>query len=116
MWVFLAGDAMTFGAGIAAYGALRWHNVNWPRPDQYLGINLTAVMTFILICSSVTMVEALSGIVHGNRSKFRTFLALTVLGGVMFLGCQAYEWHHLIALEGLSIKLNLFDAVSGRRL
>src|SRR5258708_22835246 len=43
-------------------------------------------------------------------SKFRAFLALTVLGGVMFLGCQAYEWHHLIALEGLSIKLNLFDA------
>ena len=31
MWIFLAGDAMTFGAGIAAYGALRWYNVNWPN-------------------------------------------------------------------------------------
>ena len=60
MWVFLAGDAMTFGAGIAAYGALRWYNVNWPDPADWLGITLTAIMTFILICSSLTMVEALS--------------------------------------------------------
>src|SRR5580658_10754497 len=72
MWVFLAGDAMTFGAGIAAYGALRYHNVNWPNPSDYLGITTTAIMTFILICSSVTMVESLSGIQHGNQSKFRT--------------------------------------------
>src|SRR5262249_33545606 len=69
MGIFLAGDAMTFGAGIAAYGALRYQNVNWPEPADWLGISLTAVMTFILICSSVTMVEALSGINHGNVRK-----------------------------------------------
>ena len=59
MWTFLAGDAMTFGAGIAAYGALRIGNPNWPSPAAYLGITTTAIMTFILICSSLTMVEAL---------------------------------------------------------
>jgi cytochrome c oxidase subunit III len=110
MWVFLAGDAMTFGAGIAAYGALRWYNVNWPNPADWLGITLTAIMTFILICSSLTMVEALSGVEHGNMTKMRTFLGLTVLGGLVFLGCQAFEWHHLIIGEGLSIKTSLFSA------
>ncbi len=110
MWVFLAGDAMTFGAGIAAYGALRWYNVNWPNPADWLGITLTAVMTFILICSSLTMVEALSGVEHGNMTRMRGFLALTVLGGLVFLGCQAFEWHHLIMGEGLSIKTSLFSA------
>jgi cytochrome c oxidase subunit 3 len=110
MWVFLAGDAMTFGAGIAAYGALRWYNVNWPNPADWLGITLTAVMTFILICSSLTMVEALSGVKHGDMAKMRTFLALTVVGGIIFLGCQASEWHHLIWGEGLSIKTSLFSA------
>ena len=110
MWVFLAGDAMTFGAGIAAYGALRYQNVNWPDPADWLGISLTAVMTFILICSSVTMVEALSGINHGNVQKMQRFLALTVLGGITFLGCQAFEWHHLIWGEQLSIKTSLFAA------
>jgi heme/copper-type cytochrome/quinol oxidase subunit 3 len=69
MWTFLAGDAMTFGAGIAAYGALRIGNPNWPTPAAYLGITTTAVMTFILICSSLTMVEALGGIQRGNQSK-----------------------------------------------
>ena len=110
MWVFLAGDAMTFGAGIAAYGALRWYNVNWPNPADWLGITLTAVMTFILICSSLTMVEALSGVKHRDMTKMRTFLALTVVGGIIFLGCQASEWHHLIWGEGLSIKTSLFSA------
>lgn len=110
MWVFLAGDAMTFGAGIAAYGALRWYNVNWPNPADWLGITLTAVMTFILICSSLTMVEALSGVQAGNMKKMRGFLALTVIGGLVFLGCQASEWHHLIVGEQLSIKTSLFSA------
>src|ERR1022692_2267453 len=110
MWVFPAGDAMTFGAGIAAYGALRWYNVNWPNPADHLGITLTAVMTFILICSSLTMVESLSGVQTGNMGKMRGFLALTVLGGLVFLGCQAYEWNHLINGEGLTIKNSLFEA------
>lgn len=110
MWIFLAGDAMTFGAGIAAYGALRWYNVNWPNPADWLGITLTAVMTFILICSSLTMVEALDGVKKGNMDKMRMFLGLTVLGGIIFLGCQAFEWHHLIEGEGLSIKTSLFSA------
>src|SRR5271167_2635167 len=110
MWTFLAGDAMTFGAGIAAYGALRINNPNWPTPADYLGITTTAVMTFILICSSVTMVEALDGVQHGMQSKFRTFMALTVLGGLLFLGMQAFEWHHLIGEKGMSIKVDLFDA------
>ena len=110
MWIFLAGDAMTFGAGIAAYGALRYQNVNWPDPADWLGISLTAVMTFILICSSVTMVEALSGINHGNVQKMQRFLALTVLGGLTFLACQAFEWHHLIWGEQLSIRTSLFAA------
>jgi heme/copper-type cytochrome/quinol oxidase subunit 3 len=110
MWTFLAGDAMTFGAGIAAYGALRINNPNWPTPADYLGITTTAIMTFILICSSVTMVEALDGVQHGRQSKFQMFMALTVLGGLLFLGMQAVEWHHLIAEKGMSIQRDLFDA------
>src|SRR5262249_37797715 len=43
---------------------------NWPKPyDEFinpLSINLTALNTFILICSSVTMVLALSAIQLGK--------------------------------------------------
>ena len=96
MWVFLAGDAMSFGGLICGYAALRIGNPNWPTPSTVLGVPFTAVMTFLLICSSVTMVKGLESIKHGNRAGLRKFLALTALGGSCFLGMQAYEWTHLI--------------------
>ena len=76
-------------------------NVNWPYPADWLGITITAMMTFILICSSVTMVEALGSIQTGRMARYRNFMALTVLGGIVFLGMQAFEWHHLIGERAL---------------
>jgi heme/copper-type cytochrome/quinol oxidase subunit 3 len=96
MWLFLAGDAMSFGALIAGYASLRIGDANWPVPSSVLGVPFTAVMTFLLICSSVTMVKALEAIQHGDRSGLRKFLGLTIFGGVCFLGMQAKEWTHLI--------------------
>ena len=63
MWIFLAGDAMSFGGLLAAYGALRYGSPNWPMPSHVLGIATTGVMTFLLICSSVTMVKSLAALV-----------------------------------------------------
>jgi heme/copper-type cytochrome/quinol oxidase subunit 3 len=103
MWVFLAGDAMSFGGLLAGYGALRIAaGPNWPSPQQHFGISLTAFMTFLLICSSVTMVKSLSAIRHGDAGKMKLYLGLTVLGGILFLGMQAYEWTHLIH-DGLKL-------------
>jgi heme/copper-type cytochrome/quinol oxidase subunit 3 len=99
MWIFLVGDAMSFGGLIAGYGALRHGTPNWPVPSSILGVQLTAVMTFLLICSSVTMVKALAAIQDGDRAGLKKFLGLTVLGGALFLGLQAYEWTHLITGE-----------------
>jgi heme/copper-type cytochrome/quinol oxidase subunit 3 len=62
-------------------------------------------MTFLLICSSVTMVQALAAVQDGDLKRFRTFLALTVLGGITFLSMQAYEWTHLIH-EGMGMAGN----------
>jgi heme/copper-type cytochrome/quinol oxidase subunit 3 len=108
MWVFLAGDAMSFGGLICAYAALRIGDPKWPIPYEHLGIALTAVMTFLLICSSVTMVKGLEAIQHGDQGRLRMFLGFTALGGAAFLGLQAYEWTHLIH-EGMSLK-TLFGA------
>jgi len=110
MWLFLAGDAMSFGGLIAAYAALRFGDPNWPIPSTILGVPFTALMTFLLICSSVTMVKALEAIKHGDHAGLRKFLGLTILGGVCFLGMQAREWSHLIEhVMGLTSK-GLFGA------
>jgi cytochrome c oxidase subunit III len=110
MWVFLAADAMSFGGLLAGYGALRYGDPTWPVPKEILGVQLTAFMTFLLICSSVTMVEALAAIRQGDQRGLRRFLMLTVMGGMTFLGLQAFEWTKLIIREHQSVALNNFGA------
>ncbi|MEK7702204.1 MAG: cytochrome c oxidase subunit 3 [candidate division NC10 bacterium] len=109
MWMFLAGDAVGFGTLLAAYGGMRATSADWPSPYDVLGINLTAVMTFLLICSSVTMVKALEWLGKGDRARAQMFLLFTALGGAIFVGLQAYEWTHLID-QGLLISGNPWGA------
>ena len=109
MWLFLVGDAMSFGGLLAAYGAARLGSVDWPNPPEVLGINLTAFMTFLLICSSVTMVKALAAVKQGDGKGFQKFMLMTISGGVIFLALQAYEWTHLIN-AGLNIGSNPWGA------
>jgi cytochrome c oxidase subunit III len=109
MWIFLAGDAMSFGGLLAAYGALRYGSPDWPLPSHVLGIALTGFMTFLLICSSVTMVKGLAALQDGDRKGLCRFLAMTILGGATFLGMQAFEWTHLIE-RGLGLTTNPWGA------
>ena len=111
MWLFLAQDAMMFFTMFAAYLGLRiGQGSMWPVPSEVLGISLTAVMTFLLICSSVTMVQSIAAIQRGDRAKMRMWLALTALGGFLFLMGQVYEYSHLIGGLGMGMSRSLFDA------
>jgi cytochrome c oxidase subunit 3 len=73
---------------------------NWPKPyDQMtnpLSIDLTAANTFVLICSSVTMVLALAAIQQGKKAKCSAYLLATVLIGSLFMGVQFYEYYQLM--------------------
>jgi len=106
MWIFIAQDGMAFGGLLLAYGLMRVWAEYWPAPgmtpNDVLGIGLTAVATFILICSSVSMVMAVQAAQHARKQATCAWLALTILGGLSFLGIQAYEYTHLVR-EGLTI-------------
>ncbi len=73
---------------------------NWPKPYDVLtnplSINLTAFNTFVLICSSVTMVLALSAIQQGKRPRCLLFLGATVVIGSIFLSIQISEYYELM--------------------
>ncbi len=101
MWIFLVTDAMTFGGFLLAYANLR-ALLEWPNPSEYLNISLTAAATFILICSSVSMVLALTSGREENRKGMVGWLGVTIAGGLTFLGIQAFEWTHLI-VEGMTL-------------
>ncbi len=97
MWVFLAGDAMSFGTLLAAYGAIRFGSGDWPVPSEALGGTLlSGAMTFLLILSSVSMVKGLAAAQDNDLSGYRKWMALTVVGGALFLGGQYWEYSHFI--------------------
>lgn len=115
MWIFIVSDAFTFGAFLAAYGMFRITSTEWPNTYEVftafplIGIEapmlFVATMTFILICSSFTMALAVSASYKNDKAKSLKFLALTILGGSIFILCQVYEWYHIIH-DGATLTAN----------
>ena len=110
MWVFLCSEIMFFTGLIGSYIVLRFASPVWPHPGNTLNIWLTALNTFILICSSVTMVQALASVRDGDIRKLKLFLSLTLLFGAIFLSIQAYEYRHLLH-KGFNPHASLFGSV-----
>lgn len=131
MWFFLLSDTFTFSALLITYGLIRFshqayvgdiHNFvfsheYWPVPDMvfngipfFHGIHLplvfVGIMTFILIMSSVTMVLAVEAGHRMDKNDVQKWMLWTILGGIAFLSCQAWEWTHLItgSETGLQVK------------
>ena len=99
MWVFLLSEVMFFSSLIGAYIILRFaHPEQWAEPNQVLNVPLTGFNTFMLICSSVTMVKAFAAIEHGDQAGLRKWLIATIILGASFVGIQVFEYiklaHH----------------------
>lgn len=111
MWFFIVSDALTFSGFLAAYGLMRYKFIDiWPIADEvfthipfYHGVPqpmiFVAFMTFILIASSVTMVLAVNAGHHMKQKKVAFYMLLTIIGGIVFLGSQAWEWTTFIRGE-----------------
>ena len=96
-WVFLASEVMFFTALIGTYIILRFSRPEaWAAPGVVLNVPVTAVNTFLLICSSVTMVKAFAAAQDGDQAKLRLWLVATTLIGASFVGVQAYEYTELV--------------------
>jgi cytochrome c oxidase subunit 3 len=120
MWYFLLSDAFTFAGFLIAYGSLRFSMDAWPVPDHVFstapfGIEgapliFVTFMTFVLIVSSVTVLRAVQEGKLENVKGVVFWLIMTIGGGGIFLGCQAWEWTNLILVEGVTIYKNPFSS------
>jgi cytochrome c oxidase subunit 3 len=96
MWLFIVSDALTFAALLAGYGFMRALSPWWPVQTHVFDMRLITFMTFTLISSSALMAMAVAAARGRDKTNAIRFLIATIAGGVIFLGCQAYEWTHFI--------------------
>ena len=105
MWIFIVSDALTFAAFIIAYGFMRLLSPAWPNQTEIFDMRLITFMTFALISSSAVMAMAVGAAKQGKSKEALKFILLTIVGGTIFLGSQAYEWYHFIH-EGARLDVN----------
>ena len=133
MWFFIVSDALTFSGFLVAYSFSRFKNIDsWPIADEVFnhfpflhGVDApmyyVALMTFILIFSSVTMVLAVDAGHHMQKARVAFYMFLTIIGGAIFVGSQAWEWKNFIKGEygALETKggqiLQFVNAETGKR-
>jgi heme/copper-type cytochrome/quinol oxidase subunit 3 len=107
IWLFLATEIMFFTGLIGTYIVIRMGATSWPDPEQRLAVGITALNTFLLICSSATMVMGVEKAMQGDRGGLLKWLGLTILIGTTFVSVQAYEYAVLIQ-NGSKPNVDLF--------
>jgi cytochrome c oxidase subunit III len=94
MWLFIIADTMTFAACLVAYGFLRNGSPNWPRPFD--SITNVAIMTVILLTSSLTMLIAVRSAHAGDKTSAFRWTMITAVLGIAFAALHIREWFGLI--------------------
>lgn len=138
MWFFLVSDAFSFAGLLITYGMVRsshpaftgaihdftFSTTYWPVPEKvfnsipfFHGLNaplvFVGVMTFILIMSSVTMVLAVEAGKRMDRLAVQKWMLWTIVGGLTFLSCQAWEWTHFIVGTDTPTLKDVFNVHTG---
>lgn len=103
IWLFIIADAATFAACLVAYGFLRNGSAQWPRP--FHSITNVAIMTFVLLTSSLTMLLAVRAAKAGDRGAAFLWTMVTAVMGIVFALLHIREWLGLIH-EGMTMFAN----------
>src|SRR5690606_19405154 len=133
MWYFILSDSLTFAGFLAAYRLTRFKFMDsWPIADEVFNhlpflhgkdmpMYCVALMTFIMSLVSVMMVLAVDAGHQVKEKKVATYMLLTIVGGLVFVGSQAWEWKNFItgtygAVETKGGEILQFVDKDGKRL
>jgi len=103
MWLFIMSDVMTFAACVAAYSFVRNATPQWPRP--FHSMTNVAVMTLIMLTSSLTMLMALVAAKAEDKPRAIRWMLFTAAGGVVFTLLHIRDWMGMMN-QGVSLSHN----------
>lgn len=111
MVLFVSSEVMFFGALFAAYFTLRNQAAAWP-PDgtPEIGLVAPALLTIVLLASSVTQHRAVAALKNGDRGALNRRLGATIMLGTVFLAGEGFEWMRLIG-EGFTVEANVYGTL-----
>jgi cytochrome c oxidase subunit 3 len=110
MVLFIASEVMFFGGLFGAYFTIRSAAPEWPPPDNpHLSAPYAAVLTAILVTSSVTMQFGVWSIRKNNQRRLILWLAVSLVLGAIFLAMQALEYANLIE-EGMTLSSGVYGS------
>jgi cytochrome c oxidase subunit III len=90
--VFIASEIMFFAGLFGAYFNARSARTEWPPKGFEIDVTVAAILTVVLLTSSLTMQYAVSRIRAGDRSGMVRAVAVTVTLGILFLLGQAFDY------------------------
>ncbi len=110
MWVLIASECFLFGTLIVNYMINKSRGLVGPKPQEIFDIDITTLSTFDLLMSSVAMVLALHYCKEKSLRKFQFWTGMVVVGGLIFLGFQYYEFSTFVNHDGLGLSTNIFGS------
>jgi heme/copper-type cytochrome/quinol oxidase subunit 3 len=100
---------MFFASLVATYMVYRGQSITGPYPIDIISVPITTISTFVLLCSSFAMVQALAATNRDDQRGIRIWLLATAILGAIFIGFQIFEFN-AFKNEGLTLGTNLFGA------
>jgi cytochrome o ubiquinol oxidase subunit III len=95
-WLYLMSDCLIFACLFATYGVLGRSYAAGPTGRDLFDLKLVAVNTSMLLLSSITYGFAMIAMQKNKIGAVQSWLAITGLFGLAFIGLELFEFHHLI--------------------
>jgi cytochrome c oxidase subunit III len=110
LWFFLGGETVLFASLFGTYLALKNSTAGGPSSQELFELDLVFIMTMLLLTSSLTSVYAMYHMKNNNFKKMMLWLGITGLLGLVFLGCEIYEFYHYIHGEHFTFRSSAFGS------
>ncbi|MCF6284953.1 MAG: cytochrome c oxidase subunit 3 [Candidatus Hydrogenedentes bacterium] len=109
IWLFLAAEAMFFGALFSSYVFLRTASDSWPNGAEILPVGVAIVTTVVMLLAGVCSARAWSDLQRSDRGHHARWMWATIAAGFAAIICIAIEYG-AEAAEGMSAATNTFYA------